>query len=124
MRMKATTTRPTRAPIRSVSTRKTCSSRSCTRSVQWRTGDFQVVRSCGSSCMAWRVLPGFSISYYDMKHDPARNAGGNTAGDGVVYTEKRRVVRHHSLRKEESLRESDYCVAAGVGCAAGYGTVV
>jgi S1-C subfamily serine protease len=24
-----------------------------------------------------------------MKYDPARNAGGNTAGGGVVYTEKR-----------------------------------
>ena len=39
--------------------------------------------------MAWRVPPAFSISYYDMKYDPARNAGGNTAGGGVVYTEKR-----------------------------------
>jgi len=40
--------------------------------------------------MAWRVLPGFSISYYDMKYCPARTAGGNAGGGGVVYTEKRR----------------------------------
>ena len=40
------------------------------------------------------------------------------------YTESRRQMRHHSLRNEDSLRESKLCVAVCVGSAAGLGIVV